>query len=69
MTDRISILFVALEKDTRTDDLEALIAAISMMRGVLRVDSKVSSPTEWLAQSRAKLELRVKLLELLSDEK
>ena len=37
MTDRYNILTVALEKDLRDDDAQALINAIKMMRGVADV--------------------------------
>lgn len=37
MTDRINTVTVFLERDTRSDDAETIIAAISMIKGVASV--------------------------------
>jgi hypothetical protein len=53
MTDRICLLTVCLERDIREDDAQPLIDAIMMLKGVLRVETKVSDPTIWVAEQRA----------------
>ena len=37
MTDRVSYLVVGLEHDTRVDDVEGIVSAISQLRGVGQV--------------------------------
>lgn len=65
MTDSYHTLTVVLERDTRTDDAEALIAAIRQMRGVLSVAGVVVSLESHMAQDRARRELGDKLLAVL----
>lgn len=65
MTDRINSLFVTLEKDIREDDCQALISAIGMLKGVLRVDANITDGNLWVAESRAKHELTAKIYEAL----
>lgn len=65
MTDRYNTLTVALERDIRDDDAEALIAAIKQLRGVLSVAGNVADPTAWMAEERAQREIREKLLAIV----
>lgn len=65
MTDRFHSLTVVLEEDMREDDAQAIIAAISQLRGVLRVAGEVTDLRAYIAEQRAKRELRIKILELL----
>jgi hypothetical protein len=65
MTDRYHTLTVVLERDTRTDDAEALIAAIGQMCGVLKVSGVVADPAAYMAQERARRELGEKLWAVL----
>lgn len=65
MTDRYHTLTVVLERDTRDDDAEPLIAAIRQMRGVLSVTGVVVSPEAHMAQERARRELGEKLMAVL----
>ena len=67
MTDRINSLLVALETDVRVDDIGPLIMAIQQLKGVIKVDSNVTSPETWIAQARIKLELRNALYKVLED--
>lgn len=69
MTDRYNYLTVALEMDTRSDDAEALIKAISMMRGVLKVTPHVVDGTDWTAVERARREFGEKLWEIIYPKK
>ena len=65
MTDRINGLFVVLEHDIRTDDVEAVVNAIQMIHHVLEVKKHVVDFDSHIASTRAKNELREKLWELL----
>lgn len=69
MTDRLNSLTVALEQDMRTDDAEALIAAIKQMRGVLSVSGNVTDLSDYVADQRARTELGKKLLDVLYPPK
>lgn len=65
MTDRINGFWVALGEDTRIDDAEATLAAVRQLRGVVAVESHVSSIEDWIAESRVRLEYKRKLFEVL----
>lgn len=69
MTDRYYALTVVLERDTRTDDAEALVKAISMMRGVLSVDGEIADPGTHMATQRARSELIDQLWEVLKSKR
>lgn len=68
MTDRIYALSVALAEDVRTEDVENIIRAIKMIKGVLDVDLHVTDISQWTAQRRAKAELSAALWEFLYPE-
>ncbi len=57
MTDRYHSLTVALEKDTREDDAEALIAAIEQLRGVAGVEGNVDDPSSFTHAIRSNNQL------------
>jgi hypothetical protein len=66
MTDRIRHLTVLLEQDTRTDDLEPIIAAISHIRGVAKVTpGQPVNMSDYIARETAKRELGVQLLAIV----
>lgn len=65
MTDRYYALTVVLDRDIRSDDAESLIAAIRLLRGVLSVEPLVSTPDTWMAEERAKSELKRKIFDAL----
>ena len=69
MTDTFNILTVVLEKETREDDAEPILNAIRMIKGVRSVRGKISDPTEFMAQERAKHELREKIWEALHPKR
>jgi len=69
MTDRYHSLTIALEHDIRSDDAEALIAAIQQLRGVLSVTGVVVDSTAWMAQERAKADIAKRLWAALKDDK
>ena len=65
MTDRYNALTVVLEDDIRDDDAKALLTAIRMLRGVLTVTPHVADHTKFVAETRAKDDLREKLFALI----
>ena len=67
MTDRICALTVVLDKDTRDDDLQPLIDAILMLKGVLQVSTRVTDLSEHIAYTRARNELSQALLKALQE--
>lgn len=68
MTDRINALTVCLEQNIREDDIEPLLAAIRQLRGVLDVQPHVADMESYVAEQRARQELRDKLWELLKAD-
>ena len=65
MTDRYAALTVALEKDMREDDAQALIAAIKTMRGVCDVTGEVVNPMDFTMLSRVRIDLAYKIWPIL----
>ncbi len=63
MTDRINALTVVLDRDYRDDDVEAIVAAIRMVRGVVSVEQRVVSANDYIIRMRLVYELRNKLVE------
>lgn len=75
MTDRHSGYIIALDKDIREDDAEAIINAIRMVKGVIAVEPVVNdNHLELIATSRIKMSLfdavrKAIYPELFKDEK
>lgn len=69
MSDRYNYLTVALEANLKDEDAEGLIKAIEQFRGVLEVKPHVADADSYIADARAKHELRQKLWESLFYEK
>lgn len=65
MTDRYHSLTVVLERDTREEDAQGLIAAISMLKGVLTVGGNVASPESYMAQERVRIDLGKQILDIV----
>lgn len=65
MTDRVHSLTVVLEKDVRTDDIEALVSAIRQFRGVISVKQHVADIDSHMAVERARNDLRDKIAKIL----
>lgn len=65
MTDRIKGLTVVLERDIREDDCRAIIDAIRMVKGVLRVESHVMTSNDYMIREQVRHELEQKLLDAL----
>ena len=69
MTDRIKGVYVALDRDYRTDDAEAILDAIKMVKGVSDVAVNITDFDDWTNRSRIRMELSAKLWEALHDKK
>lgn len=68
MTDRYNAYIVVLDRDIRSDDAEATIAAIKQIRGVLAVMPNVADPGDRIAEMRIRSELGDKIMRLLHPE-
>ena len=70
MTTRYKSLTVILEEETREDDLDPVIMAISMIRGVHSVEPRLTDTLEvTIAEGRVRAELSKKLWDVLRAEK
>ncbi len=68
MTDRHAGYVVALDADMREDDAEAIIAAISMIKGVLAVQPVVAgSPMDSINRLRVRREILTKMYEAFDN--
>ncbi len=67
MTDRHSGYVVALDKDIREDDAEAIIAAISMIKGVLAVQPVETDPMSAIVRLRVRREILTKMYEAFDN--
>ena len=68
MTDRVRILTVALDREVRVDDLEAILTAIRMIQGVEAViPGKPDNPQDWSARMAVRSELQAKLYGVLDE--
>lgn len=66
MTDRIKGCWVAFDHDYREDDVELILDAIRMIKGVAAVSTNdtVTSSDDWMARQNVKREIADKILEL-----
>jgi len=69
VTDRINSFTVVLDSDIRIDDVEPIVNAIRMVRGVASVTGNVADQVSHVAQVGAKRELREQLFAVLAEEK
>ena len=67
MTDRVKGLYVALDKDYRDDDVQVLIAAIKMLRGVADVETNVVDINDYYNRAQIRDQLRSDLFAVISD--
>jgi len=68
MSDRINTITVVLEEDIRDDDCEPILAAIGMVKGVLKATPNVAKPSDYAAEERAKREIRRQLERVIYPE-
>ena len=68
MTDRIQHLVVTLDTDIRVDDIEPLVAAISMLRGVNAISlGEPVNTQDLLARLRVRRDVCDRLMGLIDD--
>jgi hypothetical protein len=67
MTTRVKGLTVVLDKDYRDDDVEFIINAIGMIKGVIRVGQIEASQDDWVTESRIRNDVKEKLYELMRE--
>lgn len=68
MTERHAGYVVTLGEDVRVDDAEAIITALSMVKGVIMVQPVTGDTTLQMATARARVELQAKVIAACFDE-
>ena len=68
MTDRIKGLTVALDRDYRDDDVQAIVDAIMMIKGVKGVTTSKVEMDDYTARVRVVTELQSQVLAVFSKE-
>lgn len=67
MTDRIKGFVVTLDSDMRIDDIDQILNAIKMIKGICSVEPSVSNFDDTMNRERIKSELRGKFIEFLKE--
>lgn len=68
MTDRVKGFTVTLEKDIRIDDVEVIMQAIRMIRGIADVEPSITSVEDHMNRQMVKNELREKFIKFYEEE-
>ena len=68
MTDRVKGCTVVFDKDYREDDIEDILNAIKMIKGVIKVESSITTTDDYYAKEQSKYELRSKFYKFIKDE-
>lgn len=69
MTDRHAAYLITLDHDTRSDDAEATLTALRMVRGVLDVQPVLTDLDQQIAQTRADNEWRNRIYKMLETQR
>jgi len=64
MTDRTKGCWVAFDKDIRVDDVEWIINAIKMIKGVTDVELSITDSSDWINRAHIKAELKTEIINL-----
>jgi hypothetical protein len=67
MTDRVKGLVVTLDKDYRVDDVQAIVDAVKMVKGVLTVDTAIANLDDHMNRERMTQRFREILYDLLRN--
>ncbi len=67
MTDRVKGFTVTLEHDIRIDDVQPILEAIRMIRGVVDVQPSIANSDDMIIESRVRSEFREKFYKFLKD--
>ena len=65
MTDRIKGLTVTLDPNIREDDAQAIIDAVSMIKGVANVETHVTDIDHYMAVASARITMEKDIFELI----
>lgn len=68
MTDIVKGFTVTLEKDMRIDDVDVIIQAIRMIRGIANVEPSISTSDDHMNRERIRYELRDKFYKFMNEE-
>lgn len=64
MSDRIKGLVITLDKDYRDDDVQVIVNAIKMIKGVVTVDTSLYDISDSINRNRIKMELEEKIWDI-----
>lgn len=67
MTDRVKGFTVTLAEDIRVDDIEAVLNALRMVKGVIHVEPVLNTPDDHFSKQRVKDELRDKFYDFFRE--
>lgn len=67
MADRVFGFHVLLDKEYREDDIQTIIDAVKMIRGVKTVDVHISTADTWMAYAHARMDIAEKLFEIYKE--
>jgi hypothetical protein len=68
MTDRVRGFTVTLSEDCRIDDIEAIMTAMEMIKGVLHVEPKITTANDHMSEMRVRNEMRAKIYKFIEEE-
>ena len=68
MTERLKGCWVAFDRDIREDDVQPIVDAISMIKGVIAVECSTDEPADWMARQRIKNELLDKIINVFKHK-
>lgn len=68
MTDRIKGLTIALDRDYRDDDVQAIVDAIMMIKGVQAVKKSVANHEDWINRVQIRTDIQRRLFDALKDD-
>jgi len=67
MTDKVKGFTVTLEKDISIDDVEVILNAVKMIKGIAHVEPSISTPNDHFARQRVKMEIREKMWNIIEN--
>ena len=68
MTDRVKGFTVTLDQDIRIDDVEEILNAVRMIRGVAYVEPSIATSEDHMNRQRIKSEILTKMFKLLHEQ-
>jgi hypothetical protein len=68
MSDRTNTITIVLDKTYRVDDTDAILNAVRMIKGVASADCNVADAIEYMAETRARIEIEQKLWDALKKD-